>query len=585
MYPDIVRLPQNHGSNSPQSPKKKQEPQSPFRFEFGPKNRSNIEQLAYKRGPAVRAASKLNRGASLGLEIDTSLLPSQMSTAQPSGEDIQSPDMRQPTGQDSPLLPKLGGVDSPTLLNSPNAARRKPKIRSSTNLSETPESKNPQLFASTANQFNSPGTPLVKPRDKEQRSASKPSFRVRDSSSNSLLRTSLLTKPNPELAVFESSGISAPVSAFPYKANPTNSLLESLRGQEPTRRFSIRPAALGVERKHQKSNSCIPANISSLVPPPRSLAVSPAPQKASPPTEDLPKTVEFKWDISTLTGFNPNHFKENQDYSKVHSFALPSNRANPETVWTFLMADGHGTNGGLASKTAGDRLLHHLESGFREVGPSSASNLPEDVVRDIICACFEKTQEELKLDPADRFRSSGTTMVLVLFYREVFYFCNVGDSKVVFCSTGAHRLQLVCRYESKLHKPNDPEELKRIEAAGGQVWVLVDENSQKHVAPPRVWNRARTEPGLATSRSLGDTYGHTIGLSCRPGKIRIYPDITTKKLATNDKYLVLASDGVWDVMNTKDVMEKCNSFLPREAASEAAKRIVRDSAAVWNKVG
>lgn len=48
--------------------------------------------------------------------------------------------------------------------------------------------------------------------------------------------------------------------------------------------------------------------------------------------------------------------------------------------------------------------------------------------------------------------------------------------------------------------------------------------------------------------------------------------------------MVLASDGVWDVMETKDVLEKCNSFLPRKAASDAAKRIVRDAATIWNRV-
>lgn len=514
---EAIKSQNYQGSSSPSSPKKRTEPASPFRFEFGVKHRNQIEPLGYKRGPAVKVPSKLARGASLGLEIDTSVLPSQMSTAQPSGDELPSPEIKQFAGGDSPLLPRLVGPDSPTNLKNSVSSRRPTKIRSSNNLSDFQnEPRTPARNSSTTQHFYTPES--AQKNSQDLRSQPKPSFRVRDSSSSSLGRTSILLKRDMELAVIEDP--TAHPSQRMNSKSPTNSQkLEVLKSLQQGKRFSIKPAPTGMERRHQKSSSCIPVSLYSLGDFPEALSSPPTPLLNENDAGENYK-LGFKYEISSLTGFNPQHQKENQDYARVHSFLSPSPNNMQETTWLFILGDGHGTHGGLASKTAVDKIVQYVEQEFQLCSTRGTYDIPESKVKEIIHSSFEKTQQELKHDPQDRFRSSGTTLVLVVFYREVFYFCNVGDSKVIFCATGAHKAQVLCKFESLPHKPNDPQELKRIEAAGGQVWVLVDENSQRHVAPPRVWNRSRTEPGLATSRSLGDTYGHTIGLSFRPGKTK-----------------------------------------------------------------
>jgi integrin-linked kinase-associated serine/threonine phosphatase 2C len=54
-------------------------------------------------------------------------------------------------------------------------------------------------------------------------------------------------------------------------------------------------------------------------------------------------------------------------------------------------------------------------------------------------------------------------------------------------------------------------------------------------------------PGLAISRSFGDLIGHEVGITHEP-------EVSYKELDMDDKYMVIGSDGVWDVMNSAEVV-------------------------------
>ena len=90
------------------------------------------------------------------------------------------------------------------------------------------------------------------------------------------------------------------------------------------------------------------------------------------------------------------------------------------------------------------------------------------------------------------------------------------------------------------HKPDDPEEMKVIIAAGGRVDSYRDSQGKK-VGPERVWLKHEDIPGLAMSRSFGDQ------VACRVG-VNAVPEVTEMRMNSSDKIIILASDGVWEFL-------------------------------------
>ena len=74
------------------------------------------------------------------------------------------------------------------------------------------------------------------------------------------------------------------------------------------------------------------------------------------------------------------------------------------------------------------------------------------------------------------------------------------------------------------------QEEKRITKAGGRV-LQMSNASGRRVGPHRVFNQEMTAPGLAMSRSLGDAYAHSLGVSPAP-------TCTAHKLSPRDQFVV-----------------------------------------------
>lgn len=215
----------------------------------------------------------------------------------------------------------------------------------------------------------------------------------------------------------------------------------------------------------------------------------------------------FKHEIVTLTGFHPDYEKNNQDNAKHHQFL-----SNKEIVRMYILADGHGTYGREASNLATEYLIAAIERGFER---NNSPELSEQQVHEVINNAFDSVQSRLSEDEERRFRNSGTTMVLALIRKNVLYLTNLGDSRGFLASkSGQHLVPSVVSTE---HKPDRPDEQERIEQAGGVIAQYVDKEAGP-TGPPRVWNKLRTEPGLATSRSLGDLVAHRLGVSHQPGR-------------------------------------------------------------------
>ena len=269
-----------------------------------------------------------------------------------------------------------------------------------------------------------------------------------------------------------------------------------------------------------------------------------------------------------MDGYSPEYAKENQDYSKVHQFTTPDKELNR----LFLLADGHGPEGHHASQNAISLLCQFIEKKFLD---KMDGELSDDVIKHLISEAFSEVQKEFKSDADNKYKYSGTTMVVALVRKNILYLASVGDSKGFLASkSGTNVIPSLLTID---HKPDTEEERTRILESGGIVAPYLDANNQPN-GPQRVWNKNMTEPGLATSRTLGDIVGHNLGVSH-------VPDFQVKKLDTLDRFIFLASDGVWDHLTPKDVIDRCNSFLPTLNAECAVKKVISDAADKWKSEG
>ncbi|KAG2319778.1 hypothetical protein Bca4012_053963 [Brassica carinata] len=120
----------------------------------------------------------------------------------------------------------------------------------------------------------------------------------------------------------------------------------------------------------------------------------------------------------------------------------------------------------------------------------------------------------------------GSTAVVALVCSSHIIVSNCGDSRAVLLR-GKESMPL-----SVDHKPDREDEYARIERAGGKVIQ---------------WQGARVSGVLAMSRSIGDQY-------LEPYVIPD-PEVTFMPRAREDECLILASDGLWDVMSNQDACE------------------------------
>lgn len=86
----------------------------------------------------------------------------------------------------------------------------------------------------------------------------------------------------------------------------------------------------------------------------------------------------------------------------------------------------------------------------------------------------------------------------------------------------------------------------------------------------RVWLPNVDSPGLAMARAFGDFCLKDFGLIS-------VPDISYHRLSEQDQFVVLATDGVWDVLSNKQVVDIVAS-APR---SSAAKVLVESAVQAW----
>lgn len=227
------------------------------------------------------------------------------------------------------------------------------------------------------------------------------------------------------------------------------------------------------------------------------------------------------------------------------------------TTENYMIAavfDGHGGSSQTAvwlAKELPKRLVQELNN----LGTKATI----DQQKEAIIQLYEKLDKEIFDGQKNRQWSdkSGSTAVVYLAIkypnekpREMLI--NLGDSRaIVIRDNGVIA-------ETKDHKPNNKTEKARIRKNNGNV---VEQEGTMRVRPG----------GLAVSRAFGDPGSKLKNKKYFSGWISATPDVYEVSTEPGD-YVVLASDGLWDEMDS----EKVANFITEKSCQHIAKELAQE---------
>ena len=202
------------------------------------------------------------------------------------------------------------------------------------------------------------------------------------------------------------------------------------------------------------------------------------------------------------------------------------NLTNDYKTSLFGIFDGHGGNDVV--KYIKDRVPEIIKNYIKDLCP----------IEKCFINSFNKIDEELKFYDSEY---TGSTATIVIFQDNKIYCANVGDSRAYIVYDNYIKQITVD------HKCSVPSEAERIINMGGKI------------------TKNRVQGQLVLSRSLGDLY-------CKKYGVSNLPDISTNKIDYNVKYVVIASDGVWDVVDENTVL---NMSKKGKNAEQFCKELVK----------
>lgn len=217
------------------------------------------------------------------------------------------------------------------------------------------------------------------------------------------------------------------------------------------------------------------------------------------------------------------------------------------------------------------------------------------------------TIETWKRSKAGTLSTSGTTASVSIIRKDRMFVANVGDSTIVLGrGPGAHTSTNTARLDALVlscdHKPEDVRERERIESIGGR--VIMSNKGIMRVA----WHRERTGsrgftssssskpvydvvPFLSVARSLGDLWSYTAEHDSY--FVSPLPDVTEYMIDLDrDSFLIVASDGLWNVVTPQEAVDFVHSFRQdelenggeeRRANSMVANALIKEALRRWHR--
>lgn len=218
----------------------------------------------------------------------------------------------------------------------------------------------------------------------------------------------------------------------------------------------------------------------------------------------------------------------------VSSSQVPQSEGTPQQLpMLFGVFDGHGgtsVSSFLAARTSEyvGRALHEAPGGdVEEAFKNAFYQLDQDLP--------EQSHEQME----------GSTAVCVLLDKDRIVCANCGDSRAVLATNGG----IVALSDD--HKPEREDEEERIVKAGGRV---VEHNGYRVMGV------------LSMSRAIGDRWLHKFGVIPEP-------EVVIRQRCAEDEFLLLASDGLWEVFSNEDAISVARRCFERAAGRNASRLV------------
>ncbi|TMW66759.1 hypothetical protein Poli38472_014071 [Pythium oligandrum] len=238
-------------------------------------------------------------------------------------------------------------------------------------------------------------------------------------------------------------------------------------------------------------------------------------------------------------------------------------------VRVHAVFDGHG--GSIAVEHVASKLCDHIIS---KVTSESSQDEVKQVLTEAFIACDNDLKQYLEsLSPTIRmskgYCNTGSCGVVALFVGKTIYVANVGDCLAVMGKMdndgNAKAQELTVEHNCK----NATEIRLVLERSRDRNAIRYSKDEQSNGANQGGYGIKRVAGSLAVTRAFGDFYLKCEELSSAPFKskvpyITVEPSVSVHQIEDDEQYLVLASDGLWEVMEPAEVIKIVHQFDPRQ---------------------
>ena len=273
--------------------------------------------------------------------------------------------------------------------------------------------------------------------------------------------------------------------------------------------------------------------------------------------------------IGSLKSFSYNTFHGLfKDYNEdkiivVNQIKKPS--SSKMKTWPkisyFGIFDGHGGEG--CSEFLKDNFLNYLLEN---------KNFPFDIKLSLN-ETFEKIEEAFfkqkcstTLEQSDR---SGSCALVSLIFDNKIYIANLGDSRAIMSINGGTKVKAL----TNDHKPNNPREYERAIKNGSKIYADDNDETDRDVSKLKfIKDKSEFEKykkdennkedivfreypsDLAVMRTIGDIKAKKKEYGGIPGSIINRPDVFVYDINSNDDFIILGCDGIFDDLSNQDVV-------------------------------